>query len=54
MRRMRQKGYRGRVAIYEFPANERTAELIRPGVSTPAPRRARGSGWRPHCENGLV
>jgi type II secretory ATPase GspE/PulE/Tfp pilus assembly ATPase PilB-like protein len=43
-----QKGYRGRVAIYEFfLPNEQTAELIRPGVSTGQLREgARGSGWR--------
>jgi type II secretory ATPase GspE/PulE/Tfp pilus assembly ATPase PilB-like protein len=43
-----QKGYRGRVAIYEFfLPNEEVAELIQPGVSTAQLREAaRRSGWR--------
>jgi type II secretory ATPase GspE/PulE/Tfp pilus assembly ATPase PilB-like protein len=43
-----QKGYRGRVAIYEFLLpNEEIADLIRPGASTVQLREAaRRTGWR--------
>jgi len=43
-----QKGYRGRVAIYEFLLpNEEIADLVKPGVSTVQLRdAARRAGWR--------
>lgn len=44
-----QKGYRGRVAIYEFfVVNDRIADLIQPGLKTGELREAaRQHGWRP-------
>ncbi len=44
-----QKGYRGRVAIYEFfLLNEKIADLIRPEVTTARLRdAARQNGWKP-------
>lgn len=43
-----QKGYRGRVAIYEFfLPNEEIADLVQPGISTGQLREAaRRAGWR--------
>ncbi len=48
-----QKGYRGRVAIYElFLLNEAIADLIQPGVKTSQLRdAARNLGWRSMREN---
>ncbi len=48
-----QKGYRGRVAIYElFLLNEAIADLIQPGVKTSQLREAaRKLGWRSMREN---
>jgi len=48
-----QKGYRGRVAIYEmFLVNEAIADLIQPGVKTSQLRdAARKLGWRSMREN---
>ena len=48
-----QRGYRGRVAIYElFLMSDEVADLIEPGVRTGALRRqARAAGWRSLREN---
>lgn len=48
-----QRGYRGRVAIYEFfIMTDEVADMIEPGVRTGALRRlARESGWRSLREN---
>jgi len=48
-----QRGYRGRVAIYEFfPMSDSVADLIEPGVRTGTLRRAaREEGWRSLREN---
>jgi general secretion pathway protein E/type IV pilus assembly protein PilB len=51
-----QKGYRGRVAIYEmFLLNEAIADLIQPGVKTSQLRdTARKLGWRSMRENAWL
>jgi len=52
----RQRGYRGRVALFEFfTLNAELADLIEPGVKTEQLRRAaRRFGWRPLREHGWL
>jgi general secretion pathway protein E/type IV pilus assembly protein PilB len=51
-----QRGYRGRVALYEFfMPNEEIADLLEPGVKTGTLRAAaRRHGWRSLRENGWI